>query len=107
VKLGTGGLIRAYGSAAKEGILATGIIERVLYSKVDVIIDYSWYGKVENEMNSRGYNIIDANFLNEVTATILVEVGGEREFEALIMDLTSGQVSITIKDAVYVEKEMF
>lgn len=105
VKLGAGGLIRAYGSAAKEGILATGIIERVLHSKVEVTIDYSWYGKLENEMNSRGYDIVEAIFLNEVTATILVEYGQEEEFKALIMNIINGQGSISIGDSVYVDKE--
>ncbi len=104
VMLGAGGLIRAYGTAAKEGILATGIIERILFSKIDVTIDYTWYGKLENEMNSRDYTIYETNFLDNVTATILVEYGGEEQFKKLIMNITNGQADIVVGDNVYVDR---
>ena len=45
--LGTGGLVRAYGKAAKEGLLEAGIIEKKLYRRFHVITDYSsWKGTV-------------------------------------------------------------
>ena len=45
--LGTGGLVRAYGHSAKEGLLAAGIAELVLYRKYSVLAAYSDSGKVQ------------------------------------------------------------
>ena len=50
IKLGGGGLIRAYGRATSEGIAATGTVERKLHHLMKVTIDYTWLGKVENEV---------------------------------------------------------
>lgn len=104
IMLGAGGLIRAYGKAAKEGILAAGVIERILYRKVNVNIDYTWYGKIENEMNNRNYTIYDTSFMDNVNMTILAIEGEEEQFEKLIMNLTNGQASITISEAIYIDK---
>ena len=42
--LGTGGLVRAYGQSAKEGLAAAGLIERTLYKAVHVKTDYNMSG---------------------------------------------------------------
>lgn len=104
IMLGAGGLIRAYGTAAKEGILKTGIIERVLYRKVHVVIDYSWYGKIENEMNCRGYSIYETTFLENVSVTIPAIDGEEEQLKKLIMNLTNGQAEVTFGDIIYIDK---
>ncbi|MFL6561292.1 MAG: YigZ family protein, partial [Bacillus sp. (in: firmicutes)] len=52
IKLGAGGLIRAYGKATSEGLDAVGIVERRLMRGCHVKIDYSWLGKIENELRS-------------------------------------------------------
>ena len=48
--LGTGGLVRAYGKAAKEGLLSAGIVEMVLYRKYVVTAEYTDSGKVQYEI---------------------------------------------------------
>jgi len=106
IMLGAGGLIRAYGTAAKEGILATGIIERILYRKIIVTVDYPWYGKIENEMNSRGYTIYETIFLNKVTVTILALDGEEEAFIRLIMNITNGQAEIVTGENIYVDRDV-
>jgi len=104
ILLGTGGLIRAYGKAAKEGILAAGVIERILYRKVTLIIDYTWYGKMENEMNNRNYTIYDTQFTDNVSMTVLAFDGEEEQLKKLIMNLTNGQAEIVIGDTIYVDE---
>ena len=47
IKLGGGGLIRAYGKATTEGIDAAQVVERKLHHLMRVSIDYTWLGKVE------------------------------------------------------------
>ena len=51
--LGTGGLVRAYGKSAKEGLLAAGIAELILYCRYRVTVPYTESGKVQYEILSR------------------------------------------------------
>ncbi|GBF12288.1 YigZ family protein [Tepidibacillus sp. HK-1] len=104
ILLGAGGLIRAYGKAAKEGILAAGVIERILYRQVHVTIDYTWYGKIENEMKNRGITVHDVQFLENVMMTLLAVDGEEDQLVNMVTNLTNGQADLTIGEALYVDK---
>lgn len=99
-------MIRAYGSAAKAGIIATGVVERVLYSKVTITTDYNWYGKIENEMNNRGYKIYETSFLDNVSVIILSKFGEEEKLVKLLQNLTNGQGKISGGDNLYVDNDV-
>lgn len=103
IKLGAGGLIRAYGQGASEGIQAAGIIQRTLHTKMHIAIDYSLLGKVENELRSADYPIHHTDFLEQVTITTLSPKGEEEKLEQWITDITSAQANITRGDAIYVD----
>lgn len=103
ILLGAGGLIRAYGQTASEAIKAAGVIERVLHTVIDINIDYTWLGKIENELNNRAYRIKDIEYLDRVTIHVLVEEGNEENFINWIIDLTNGQAKVTRKDQIYVD----
>jgi putative IMPACT (imprinted ancient) family translation regulator len=104
IKLGAGGLIRAYGQATKEGVLAAGIIQRSLHKEIFVTVDYTWHGKLENEMNNRGYTISNTEFMEHVKMTLLTLEEEEDHFIQLLTNLTNGQASITTGDLVYLDK---
>ena len=57
--LGTGGLVRAYGRAAKEGLLAAGIVEKKQITLFTITTDYSLSGKVQYLLNEKNYVIRD------------------------------------------------
>src|SRR5690625_1889670 len=50
IKLGAGGLIRAYSSTTSKAIQTTGIVKRQLMQGISIIIDYPLLGKLENEI---------------------------------------------------------
>jgi uncharacterized YigZ family protein len=104
VKLGSGGLIRAYGQATKEGVLAVGIIERILHRQVIITVDYTWHGKIENEMNLRGYSISDTQFMEKVTMILLAPDGKEDHLVKIITNLTSGQATFEIGETLYIDQ---
>lgn len=54
IMLGAGGLVRAYTDGAVAGIEAAEEIVYVLHREVFVDVDYTWYGKLENELHGRG-----------------------------------------------------
>jgi uncharacterized YigZ family protein len=104
IKLGAGGLIRAYGSSAKEGVLATGIIERILHREVIATVDYTWHGKLENELNQRGYTIADTQFMEHVTMTLYAINGEEDRLVELLTNITSGQADLSLGEMLYVDQ---
>ncbi len=104
IMLGAGGLIRAYGQAASEAIQAAGIIERVLHTIISVTMDYTWLGKIENELNNRGYTIRHIDYLDKVTLQVFAEVDQENRLEELITNVTNGQAILSRGEQVYKER---
>ena len=105
IKLGAGGLIRAYGKSTSEGINATGIVERKLMKVMSTVIDYTWLGKIENELRSSVYGIKDIHYLDHVKIETYVEDGEVQHFVDWMVELTSGQGEILEGDVVYLEND--
>lgn len=104
IKLGGGGLIRAYGKSVSEGLQAAGIVERKLMRVMNTNIDYTWLGKVENELRSSTFLLKEIHYLNDVNVEAYVEEGKKEEFIEWMTELTNGQCEITEGDVVYLEE---
>ncbi|GLX67664.1 YigZ family protein [Paenibacillus glycanilyticus] len=101
IMLGAGGLVRAYTDGAVAGIEAAGEIVKVLHREVFVDVDYTWYGKVENELHGRGTRLGGTEFTDRVIVKGLPEVSEADAFAAWMTDLTQGQAIITEGEEVY------
>jgi uncharacterized YigZ family protein len=106
IKLGAGGLVRAYGRAVTEGLNAAGIVERRLMRIMHVTIDYTWIGKVENELRSSNYKVKNIHYSDRVTIEIFVEETDKTSFAAWIEDLTNGRSTISEGEQTYLEVEI-
>lgn len=105
IKLGTGGLIRAYGKSTTEGINATGVVERKLVNIIHTKIDYNWLGKVENELRSSVYQLKEIHYLENVEVETYVEEDQTNDFIEWMTELTNGQALITTGKTLYLEKD--
>lgn len=94
IKLGAGGLIRAYAHMAKKVIHESQIIQRVLSKKIEVIIDYTYWGKLENECNVHGFDIDTINFLDKVYLYFYLQEHQEKNLYQLIENITKGEAKI-------------
>ncbi|MFD1031235.1 YigZ family protein [Metaplanococcus flavidus] len=103
IKLGSGGLIRAYGTAASEALAAAGIVERRLHSLVKVSMDYSWLGKVENEVRQSEYPLKDIEYTESVNLYVYVPVQKEELFSIWLQEMTNGQSSLNCTSKEYLE----
>jgi uncharacterized YigZ family protein len=103
IKLGGGGLIRAYGRATTEGITATGTVERKLHSIMIVTIDYTWLGKVENAVRQSTYPLNEVSYDNGVNLFIHVPVTEVETFTSWMTELTNGQAEIVSNSNVFLE----
>ncbi|MBD8031453.1 MULTISPECIES: YigZ family protein [Solibacillus] len=103
IKLGGGGLIRAYGKATTEGITAAQVVERKLHYLLKIRIDYVWLGKIENEIRSSHYMLQDIHYAENVEVCVHVLKEEEQIFVDWITELTNGQATITNENAVFIE----
>lgn len=103
IKLGAGGLIRAYGKATSEGLDATGIVERKLMRIMHTTVDYTWLGKLENELRSSIYEIKEIHYLEQVEIETYVEEGQTQSFVEWMVELTNGQAEIGEGELLYQE----
>ncbi|MCM3443773.1 YigZ family protein [Metabacillus halosaccharovorans] len=106
IKLGTGGLIRAYGKSVSEGIQATGMVERKLMRIMNTNIDYTWLGKVENELRSSTYLLKEIHYLNVVNVEAYVEEEKKTDFIKWMTELTNGKGDTSEGDVVYLEEDV-
>ncbi|SIR32065.1 YigZ family protein [Peribacillus simplex] len=105
IKLGAGGLIRAYSKATSEGINTTGVVVRKLMRVISTTVDYTWLGKLENELRSSIYQIKEIQYLDQVIILVYVEETQKETYTAWITELTNGQGHITEEEMLYLEEE--
>lgn len=103
IKLGGGGLIRAYSKATTEGIAAAQVVERKLHYLMKIGIDYVWLGKIENEIRGSHYPLHDIQYAENVEIYVHVLKEEEHNFIDWITELTNGQATVTQKDALFIE----
>ena len=106
IMLGAGGLVRAYTDGAVAGIEAAQEIEYVLHREVFIEVDYTWYGKLENELHSRSTRIGQVDFTDKVTVCTLPESDQADAFIAWAIDFTQGKAIITTgEDRYFIDGE--
>lgn len=98
VKLGAGGLIRAYTRGAKIGLEAGLIVDQVLHIKFKIRIDYTSYGIIENYLISNGYMVDDVVYDDGVNIYAYARFSKVDVFKSMITDLTSGDAIIEYVD---------
>jgi uncharacterized YigZ family protein len=103
IKLGAGGLIRAYGSTTSQAIKTTGIVKRQLMKGFSITVDYGLLGKLENILRNSEHILETINYLENVEFTVFVEDGQETTFTEWMVDLTNDQAEIAELDAKYIE----
>lgn len=106
IKLGAGGLIRAYGKAVSQGLNEIGVVERKLHTQVTVLASYSASGKLENLLHESNYSIQDVLYSDVVSFICLVDQEQITTFQAEITEWLNGQVTFTIGTQVYCDKKV-
>lgn len=107
IKLGAGGLIRAYGSATTQGIKTTGIVRRELMQGISVTVEYPMLGKLENGIRQQSKYILEnIHYLENVAFIIYVKTEETDTFKNWIVEMTNAQAAIELLDQKYVEMDV-
>ncbi|MDK2564704.1 YigZ family protein [Romboutsia sedimentorum] len=104
IKLGAGGLVRAYTKGAKIGIEAGQVIQKVLYREVSIKIDYTQLGKVQNEIMNMGYFIKDTIYEENVEIVVYSRSNEVENIMTKITDITSATADIQIREELYLSE---
>ena len=99
--LGTGGLVRAYSKSTKEGLLAAGIVERILYSRINVTVSYDLSGKVQYEAMQGGHIVEDTVYTDSVCFKLLVKVSDADRFIKNVTNVTTGRAQTEVFEDIY------
>lgn len=91
IKLGTGGLIRAYGQTASETLDAVGIVERRPLEILRVTVPHGSAGRIENAIRSSAFPLGDVRYGAEVTFELALEPKDARHFREWIAAMSTGQ----------------
>ncbi|MCC0636010.1 YigZ family protein [Clostridioides sp. ES-S-0001-02] len=105
IKLGAGGLVRAYTKGAKLGLEAGKIISKVMYQEVKVKIDYTQLGKVQNELMNLGYFIKDTIYEDNVEIIVYSKLEDVENLSEKMIDITSGTGKIVLGEEFYLSEQ--
>jgi uncharacterized YigZ family protein len=94
IKLGAGGLIRAYTRGAKIAVEAGQVVFKRLNKIFEVVIPYTLLGKVQNEIIQSGYLINEIKYDSLVRLYIFVPINKQEIFEKQIIDWTYAKCEI-------------
>ena len=94
IKLGTGGLVRAYTSSAKLALEAAGKHTVKDVTRMNVTIPYTLLGKLQNIEKNEPFSIDQIDYNEAVDLVLMMDQEDEERVKALLMELSSGTVSI-------------
>lgn len=101
VKLGAGGLARAFGGAAALAVADARPCEREKSLRYLAEFEYSNVGKVEYYFKQVPYRLERTEFGEKVTATILIPAREEQAFTHALGDLLAGRVDLEAVERCY------
>ncbi|MFI3201782.1 MAG: YigZ family protein [Eubacteriales bacterium] len=104
IKLGQGGLCRAYTDATKAGLAKCQVATMSLGKRVRIKTDYSTIGKIQREIEQRGLGQEHSEYTDVIILTIIIPVNEVDELKDKIVELSAGKSQIEVVDEVYFEK---
>lgn len=113
IKLGTGGLVRAYGRVVREALGRLATAECVLHRTGRITVGYPLYASLEHVLARLHHGVLatcgviveDTTFAKEVTILLAVPYESARQVADALRDMSSGQIALDqcwLEDRYYV-----
>jgi uncharacterized YigZ family protein len=94
-KLGTGGLVRAYGGGVQAALATLPVTERIEYVSLGVTIDYARLAALQQLCAEHEAEILDQEFAEQVRVTLRVPDENAGSLRAALLDATRGQALLS------------
>lgn len=106
VLLGTGGLVRAYTQAVKEGLKNCTVGKMRFGCKVAVTTDYNGIGKIQYLLGNLGIEPISSDYTEKVVLTLIVPAEDAERLHKELVEVTNGKVGFEkLEELYYVARE--
>ena len=106
VLLGTGGLVRAYTQAVKEGLKNCSVGRMRLGQEVEVTTDYNGIGKILYLLGSAGIELVSSDYTDKVVLRLVIPVEDVERIHKDMVEVTGGRVGFQkINELYFVDKE--
>ena len=99
-KLGVGGLVRAYGEAAREALAGASIVELIPTRRVRLRFDYELQGAMQSVIQARGWQPGSSEFDTAVTWVFDVALEAIAPFVEEIRERSAGRAAIDVEEAI-------
>ncbi|CCB73115.1 MULTISPECIES: YigZ family protein [Streptomycetaceae] len=101
VKLGAGGLIRAYGGVVGEALDTLGTVTRHRFRLATVTVDHQRAGKLENDLRATGRLVREVDYAEAVTIEVALPEADVEPFRGWLADASSGTAALTLGGETY------
>ncbi|MCB0031123.1 MAG: YigZ family protein [Anaerolineales bacterium] len=98
-KLGTGGLVRAYGDAVKAVLAILPLAEKVPTHTVGIEMPYSFLERARRLVAAHNGEILDESFLAEITLTVRFHQAHLDDFAAELAEAANGTIEPVILES--------
>lgn len=89
IKLGAGGLIRAYSHTAALGISNSKVVQMTAFQKISLTLEYNFLATVENYLRNEKICVLNTEYADVVTIEILLLPAQVEDFLLKLNDLTA------------------
>lgn len=103
IKLGAGGLIRAYANSVAQGITALGLVQGELRQELTISLDYAQQGRFEYFLQQQNLAIVSTDYGVKINLTILVPKTELTTVQQKIIDFLAGQTQLKPGEQRYLE----
>lgn len=93
-KLGTGGLVRAYGGVLRETLKLLETVDMVLHHIACITVDYGLYGNLQYLLPRYRVIIEDEMFTDKATLQVAIPYDAVAAVRDLLTELTNGQIDL-------------
>lgn len=93
-KLGTGGLVRAYGGCVARALETLPRAERVTWAARRIVVEYAAVDAVRQLVAAHGGRVVDQAYAAEVTYAVEVPAPVAAAFEGAVRDATRGRARV-------------
>ncbi|MFS9293042.1 YigZ family protein [Streptococcus mitis] len=95
IKLGAGGLIRAYAGSVALAVKEIGIIEIKEQAGIAIQMSYTQYQEYNNFLKEHTLMELDTNFTDQVNTMIYVDKEEKENIKAALVEFFHGKVTLT------------
>ncbi len=102
IKLGAGGLIRAYSTTASLALNDAGLSLYRYHDLVTISCDYNHFGSVHRTIEGLGCKTANISYAEKVTIEAFVMPEDISNLQSLIQDLTSNKAHLEVSQGMYI-----